>query len=149
MYHISCVIKSAISGYYGQSNRPTPAARQQTSDKNDFASCVSKDLLDFQYRHITTIFFIRCYGKKVKVKALPYSIPSVGPRADPCVGLQAVRPQGRSHGYDAMANGSYYYFMVGLPYHRIILDNIDQFESLSIVHKDAIACVAFRSSVIG
>jgi len=48
-----------------------------------------------------------------------------------------------------MANGPYYYFMVGLPYHRIILDNIDQFESLSIVHKDAIACVAFRSSVIG
>jgi len=50
-----------------------------------------------------------------------------------------------------MANGPYYSFMVGLPYHRIILDNLDQFEieSLSIVHTDAIACVAFRSSVIG
>jgi len=29
--------------------------------------------------------------KKVKVKAFPYSIPSVGPRADP--GVQAVSPQ--------------------------------------------------------
>ena len=144
MYHISCVIKSAISGYYGQSNRPTPAARQQTSDKNDFASCVSKDLLDFQYHHITTIFFIRCYGKKVKVKAFPYSIPSVGPWADPGVGLQAVIPQTRLWCY-----GKHYYFVVGLPYHRITLDNMDQFESLTIVHTGAIACVAFRSSVTG
>jgi len=30
-------------------------------------------------------------GKKVKVKAFPYSIPSVGPGADP--GVQAVSPQ--------------------------------------------------------
>jgi len=48
-----------------------------------------------------------------------------------------------------MANGPYYYFMVGLPYHQIILDNIEQFESLSIVHTDSIACVAFPWSVIG
>ena len=82
---------------------PTPAVRQQTSDKNDFASCVSKDLLDFQYRHITTIFFIRCYGKKVKVKAFPYSIPSVGPELIP-----VYRQSARSHGYDTMANGPYY-----------------------------------------
>jgi len=33
MYNISCVIKSANSGYYGQPDRPTPAARQQASDK--------------------------------------------------------------------------------------------------------------------
>ena len=44
------------------------------------------------------------------------------------------------------ANGPYYYFMVGLPYHRIILDNIDLYESLSIVHTDAIAC---RISLVG
>ena len=57
------------------------------------------------------------------------------------------RQSARSHGYDAMANGPYYYFMVGLPYHLIILDNIDQFESL--VHTDAVAFVVFRWSVIG
>jgi len=51
--------------------------------------------------------------------------------------------------YPVLWQTDHYYFMVGLPYHRIILGNIDQFESLSIVHTDAIACVAFRSSVIG
>jgi len=63
MYNISCVIKSANSGYYGQPYRPMPAARQQTSDKT-ISPCPSKVLLDFPYRRITTIFFIRCYGKR-------------------------------------------------------------------------------------
>ena len=44
---ISRVIKGANSGYYGQPNRPTSVTRQQTGDKNDFNSCLSKVLVNF------------------------------------------------------------------------------------------------------
>jgi len=40
---------------------------------------------------VTVFRRANCLGKKVKVKAFPYSIPSVGPGADP--GIQAVSPQ--------------------------------------------------------
>ena len=45
-----------------------------------------KKLNGFGSRHLHSILEV-----KVKVKAFPYSIPSVGPGADP--GVQAVSPQ--------------------------------------------------------
>ena len=110
MYNISCVIKSANSGYYDQPDGPTPAVRQQTSDKtiSPLVPQNSKVLFDFPYRRITTIFFIRCYGKRTIL--LFY-------------GRFAISP-----------DNSWQYWSI--------------WES-AIVHTDAIACVAFRWSVIG
>jgi len=95
MYNISCVIKSAI---WVIMTSPIGLRRLRANRRaiKTISLLVSpKSFLTFRIaaQRRTTIFFIRCYGKKVKVKAFPYSIPSVGPRADPGVGLLAVSPQ--------------------------------------------------------